>query len=55
MITTIAAIQYPYVITNCKKRIGITDIIGNVVPGATIELVNDGWKVKGVGDPNCET
>ena len=54
MITTIQAVQYPFFITTCGMRIRIGDVLGSARPGSTIEQIDDGWKVKGVGDPNCE-
>lgn len=50
----IEAIQYPWVITSDGQRLSISEVNGNIVPGATIEQVNGGWNVKGFSDPNCE-
>jgi hypothetical protein len=50
----IEAVMYPYIFTKCGKRIGIKEIKGNPVVGATLENTFGNWSVVGVSESNCE-
>ena len=53
--TRIVDVYYPYVYTECGKRLGISEIKGNPKVDAMIEKEGLHWVVKGTGAEGCET
>lgn len=54
MKTVIVDIFYPYVYTKSGQRELISNIKGNPVVGATVEINGNQWQIVGIGEIDCE-